>query len=254
MKMQTLFASVFNEEMKARGYKKKGKLYYRLNGDILQGVIIKTINPYTIHFYAAPYWTKNVQMEWSSITKGYWAEEGLEVSPGLDAYYREENEELNLAYMNACFEVAKTHILPVLDEICDLDSYFEHLVPNWTLLNEEDRSKRFIKFDIKEIDNNFPQEDAEIKIYWDLWLDLDRHIPFVYYGCMHNDLNKGYELLKEIASRMPATNDAAEFAKRKYAEFLMKNDLETAKKYFAERKEIMLKRLSEEMKLDISHL
>ena len=254
MKMQTLFAAVFNEEMKARGYKKKGKLYYRLNGDILQGVVIKTINPYTIHFYAGPYWTENAQMEWSSITLGHWAEFGFGVSPGLGAYYREENEELNLAYMNACFKAAKEFILPVLDEIHDLDSYFEHLVPNWALLNKEDRSKWFIKFDIKEIDNNFPQEDAEIKMYWDLWIHLDPHIPFVYYGCLHNDLNKGYELIEEIGSRMPATDDTWKFAKSKYAEFLMKNDLEAAKKYFAERKEIMLKRLSEELKLDISHL
>ena len=247
MKMQTLFATVFNEEMKARGYKRKGRFYYRLNGDILQGVVIKTINPYTIHFYAAPYWTRNAQMEMNSITDGSWAEDGFEVSPGLGAYYREENEELNLAYMNACLNIAKLCFLPLLDEINDLDSYFEHLVPNWFFLDARNRNRRWVSLEVEELNKS-------IDVFWDMWPNLDRHLPFLYYGCMHNDLDKGYQLIRKLESRLQPTNDVAEYAKSLYRKFLKTNDLESAKQYFAERKEIMLKRLSEELKLDISHL
>ena len=252
MKMTKLFTTVFDEEMKARGFKRKAKLYYRLNGEILQGVIIKTINPYSIHFYAAPYWMRNLCDD-MPLNKGYWADFGLNISPGGEAYYREENERLNLDYMNICFSLAKEHFLPVLDKITDLDSYLENCTPNWDKFGDH-KNERVIKILPGSIDPKYSYLNYPITILWDIWCELYQHYAFLNYGYRENDLQKGLDLLDEKDALLSEYINRDRFAQERYITFMTKDGLDKAKEYFTTRRAEMLPRLREELGLDTFNL
>lgn len=255
MKMSKLFTTVFNEELKTRGFKKKGKLYYRLNGDILQGVVIKPINPYCIHFYAAPYWIENIQVELSPLYKGYWAESrGWSLSPGITSYYREENEQLNSDYMNMCFSLAKEHILPVLDKVNSLDSFIENCVPNWSTLDEMNARNDFIEINAKAIHEKYSYIDEQIKMFWRVWDNLYTYYAFLYYGYLNNNLKCGYDKLEQIASFLPFHTNGNRYAQNKYMEFMTDDGLLRAKQYFDQRCATMKQRLQTELGIDTSNL
>ena len=55
MKLSKCFTTVFDGGMKAAGFSRKGVLYYRMKGTILQGVFLKATNPYSLCFAAFPY-------------------------------------------------------------------------------------------------------------------------------------------------------------------------------------------------------
>lgn len=250
MKMTKLFITVFDEELRSRGFKRKAKLYYRLNGDILQGVVIKTINPYNIHFYSAPYWMENIQAELSPLHKGYWAESGFCIAPEVDAYYREENEQFNLDYMNACFTLAKEHILPVLDRMNDLDSYIELCIPNWSTLDDEKAKQDFIKIKLSDIDRKYSCIDSQIKMFWRVWNGLYTYSAFLHYGCLKGDLKIGYDLLEKQSAFLPFHTNSNRSAQNNYIKFMTDDGIVKAKAYFEERRSIMLPRLRDELGLD----
>ena len=250
MKMTKLFTTVFDEELKSRGFKRKAKLYYRLNGDILQGVVIKTINPYTIHFYSAPYWMENIQAKLSPLHKGYWAESGFCIAPEVDAYYREENEQFNLDYMNACFTLAKEHILPVLDRMNDLDSYIELCITNWSTLDDEKARQDFIKIKLGDIDRKYSCTDSQIKMFWRVWNGLYTYSAFLHYGCLKGDLKIGYDLLEKQSAFLPFHTNSNRSAQNNYIKFMTDDGIEKAKAYFDERRAIMIPRLRDELGLD----
>ena len=249
-----LFTTVFDEEMKSRGFKRKAKLYYRLNGEILQGAIIKTTNPYDIHFYSAPYWIENIQAELHPLNKGYWAERGWCLSPGIGAYYREENEQLNYDYMNICFNLAKDHILPVLDSINDINSYIDNCVPNWKLFNENQKRMDVIKKMPGEINEKYSYIDSPITMLWRVWDGLYTYHAFLYYGFINNDLKVGYDLLEKQSAFLPFHTNSNQYAQNKYAEYMTHDGLKRAEEYFEERRKIMLPRLRDELGLDTFNL
>ena len=135
MKMLKMFTTTFDPVLKEMGFKRKGRLYYRLVGEILQGVVLKTINPYSIHFFAQPYWMELDSEKWTSLAKGYWAESGA-YKIGTDVYYKQEYEELNQYVMSFCLEVAEKYFLPFLDRIVDFDSLLESINPDWDMAND----------------------------------------------------------------------------------------------------------------------
>ena len=254
MKADKLFTTIFDEELKSRGFKRKGKLYYKLNGNILQGVIIKTINPYTIHFYAAPYWMENTQIKLSALHKGYWAEQGWCISPGSESFYREENEQLNNDYMTACFSIAKKYILPVLDKICDLDSYIEYCVPNWNFDYDQENEKDVIKIFPKEFGSKYSYLGRPITMLWRVWDELYSYSAFLQYGLRGNNLQNGFDLLDKQASKLPFHTNRERNAQNRYVQYMTDDGLERAERYFEERRAIMIPRLRDELGLDTSSL
>ena len=250
MKMTKLFTTVFDEELKSHGFKRKAKLYYRINGDILQGVVIKTINPYTIHFYSAPYWMENIQSKSSPLHKGYWAENGLCISPGSGAYYREENEQLNFDYMNICLALAKDHIFPVLYKMNNIDSYIENCVPNWSTIDEINARNEVVKIKASTIDEKYFYIKDDITILWRVWDELYTYYAFLYNGYLKNNLKSGYDKLDQQVSFLPFHTNRDRYSQNKYMEFMTRDGLERAKQYFEERRSIMLPRLRDELGLD----
>ena len=247
MTMTRLFTTTFDEELKSRGFKRKAKLYYRLNGEILQGIIIKTINPYTLNFTAIPYWMEYAQENFSSYHKGFWAENGICISPGTDAYYRAENEQLNLDYMNSCFELAKKYALPALDKINDLDSYMECCLPHWDLPDREESRKRVLKIHPSDIDEKYSYIRFPITLCWHIFDSHYTHSAFLNYAYSIGDIQKGYEMLKDTESQREHGGD---LSLRKYREFLGEDGMEKAEKYFRERKAKTLPLLRDELGLN----
>ncbi len=253
MKMSKLFTTIFDEELKSRGFKRKAKLYYRLNGDILQGVVIKAINPYSIHFYSAPYWMENIQVELFPLYKGYWAENGVSISPWC-AYYREENEQFNIDIMNICFTLAKNYVLPFLDQINDLDSYIDNCVPNWTGIGTEFNS---CAFEIRpgEVDEKYSYiNDFPINMVCHIWDNLYTYSAFLKYACIKGNLQKGYDLLEEKVSLLPSSWCSKDSVQNRYMEFMIDDGLTRAERYLDERRSIMLPRLRDELGLDTFNL
>lgn len=123
-----LFTTVFDEEMYSRGFKRKGRVYYKLCGELIYSVALKPINPYSIHFNVIPYWLIEYLQERFSptypYTKGVWAECGCDITGRL--YSKAEGEQANIDYMNTCLSVAKRYMLPFMSEI---KSGYDLLVP-----------------------------------------------------------------------------------------------------------------------------
>ena len=276
MTMMKLFTTFFDEEMKSRGFKRKAKLYYRLNGDILQGVVLKAINPYSIHFYSAPYWMENDQERMFLFNKGYWAEHGICISPDSFSYYRAENEEMNAEYMNTCFTLAKRHVLPIFDRIYDLNSYIENLTPNWPGIYDEKAKERVLSVYPRDIDRRLTLEEREIEIlrllntppeevdqkglHMDYRSDVTMlyhlfeyhcYSAFLQYGCDKGDLQAGLDWLKKIELPSVCSRD---YTQKFYMKFMTENGLEKAKEFLDSRRLMMRVRLRSELGLDISNL
>ena len=251
MKMTKLYTTVFDEEMKSRGFKKKAKLYYRLNGDNLQGVVINSCNPYMLDFYSAPYWMENVQAYLAPLYRGDWATHGgFEINSSR--YYQEEEEQINLDRMNFCLMLAKEHILPFMDEIYDLNSYIDHLEPRWKGLGRETASG-ILEICPGEFDKKMDIPFSTMSMQWALWMRYT-YSAFLEYGCIRGDLQKGYDYMLEKGSFIPESWQWVEFSQKYYDKFMTEDGLERAKQYLEERRQIMLPRLRDELGLSVFNL
>ena len=141
MKMNKLYFEVFTETMETAGFKRKGVLYYRIKGEILQGVLLKMINPYDICVNICPWWTY-LLMRYSEneLSDGQWVEDGLNI-PGI--YYRESRPEQNQQAMRGCLAVFKERLLPKLDCISDEDAYIQAVYDHTLELPPEEREARY---------------------------------------------------------------------------------------------------------------
>ena len=261
MKMTKMFTTVFDEEMKRRGFKRQGYVYSRLVGEILQGVVIKTINPYTIHFCACPWWTPtNICCESMSYKKGHWSECGIEIKPDLSAYYREANEEFNLVYMTECLEIAEIYALPFLDKITDIDSYLKYGLTEWLDFCEfpTGRSSWYCALQTERL-AELIGEHAYIKVMGDIWRNLKQY-AYLYKAYQEGSFENVYEqmmsrLREEDACGFWRTDKSCtDFRIELFKEKMEQNDLDFIVKYKEERRKIILPKLRDELKLDVFHL
>lgn len=127
MKLNKCFTDVFNTPLKEWGFKKTGLLYYRMQGVMLQGIWLKTINPFFIHFSTFPYWLyhkRNIYMN-MKIKKGWWTQSG-----GIMAgfYYDLNEPERNKKYMIETFDIFRDTVLPFFDSMKNENDYIHFLV------------------------------------------------------------------------------------------------------------------------------
>lgn len=126
MKMNQLFVQLFETPMKEQGFSRKGYLFYRLRGEILQGLVLKTTNPYDIGYTFYPYWNHEAQANLPNLpmNKGIWAEENC---VGNHYYYRAATTEENEKAMRYSLHFVFQHVLPILDQVKDFESYLSLL-------------------------------------------------------------------------------------------------------------------------------
>lgn len=125
MNIKRTFREVFDPIMKPAGFARKGEYYYRMNGSVFQGVILRTFGSYhfEITFSYIPYWAHQLQFSLSpEIEKPYWAEHGQHFSSG-ELYGISEDELLHRMQQGASLVSEK--ILPMLDAVKDDDSYLQ---------------------------------------------------------------------------------------------------------------------------------
>lgn len=124
MTLLRCYTDLLDSFMTKEGFLRKGRLYYRMNGDILQGVALKATNPYSVCYTYFPYWTysyRSPNYGKNELSKGFWAEIGEDV-PGV--YCKKELTQADEAVMQTIFQVFSSEIVPMLNSVCDLESYF----------------------------------------------------------------------------------------------------------------------------------
>lgn len=120
MKLNKCFTDTFNSTMKQAGFSKTGLLYYRMNGTMLQGVWLKTCNPFHICFATLPYWMYKAQL-YPDIKKGWWTQEGGFME---GFYYNPQTPEQNQAQMESVLNFFVHTILVYLDGMKTEQDYF----------------------------------------------------------------------------------------------------------------------------------
>lgn len=124
-----IYTSIFDEPLSARGFKRNGVLYYRLNGNILQGITLVKTSPYKVRFNMFPYWAYDIRTlgepSVKSLCLGGWAEGALKDFDGI--YFKCEDPApaiQNLTDILNCF--LKTE-METLEYVRDEMSYFSAL-------------------------------------------------------------------------------------------------------------------------------
>ena len=140
MKLNKCFSNAFSIPMKEAGFARKGILYYRLQGEIMQGVMLKTTNPFTICINLYPWWTHTLQrLNTNDLNRGDWTQRGLNIE-GI--YYKESNTEKNQEAMQGCLDLYLDHLLPKMDAIYDEDSYIEAMLHHTLEFSPEEKKAR----------------------------------------------------------------------------------------------------------------
>ena len=261
MTLTRLFTTTFDPFLKEQGFVRKGRVYSRLKGEILQGVVIKPINPYSIHCFARPYWLPLHGESWSSLTKGYWAEMG-DFDIDTSIYYRQENEELNARVMNFCLDLVKNMFLPILDRIVDIDSYLESR-NRYTDYYEPWRGG---PYPVIEYPRSLFIPDAEcghtseLRTRISSFSDSDDQYAYLYKAYLDGDFGPAYKLFeRDVLSyviKKHSEYSEAEVQKwlhyysHDFFEKMENNDLEWIKRHKDERREMLLPRLRDELKLN----
>lgn len=128
MTLSKCYTEIFDTTMKEAGFQRKGVLYYRLNGDILQGIVLKPLAAYDICFTYFPYWNYHFRSVRYALKSGYWAELGQFIS---GEYCRKGQAEATQETMQKCLGVIKTTVIPLLDNISDVESYLNAVVQTY---------------------------------------------------------------------------------------------------------------------------
>lgn len=122
MKLNQLFKYVFDDTLKANGFKKSGLLYARVYDEILQGVYLDTINPPRVLINLIP--LARVSLDGGTLDKGYWVRDyGADIT--TDLWYQKDNDSENEADMRKMLQCFIDNALPFLNQINTFDKYFE---------------------------------------------------------------------------------------------------------------------------------
>ena len=130
LSLSKIYTSIFDEPLFALGFKRKGVLYYRLNGNVLQGVTLVKTSPYRVRFNMFPYWAYDVRTlgepSVKSLCLGGWAEGALKDFEGI--YFKREDPAhaiQNLTdILNSFLNIEMETMEYVKDEISYFSAFF----------------------------------------------------------------------------------------------------------------------------------
>lgn len=269
-----LFTTVFDDEMKGRGFRRKGHLYYKFVGEFIQGVALKTVNPYSICFHAFPYWSQpGFGDENFVFNKGYWTENGMEIEPErlYGGYYRKENVEINFDAMRVSLELAKEYFLPILESVTDYDSYIAYKSLVWpesykTIIWPEMQTRNIFmhEFYIESFADKYKEEIQNRTVFpvVDMryaGLDGADQYVFLYKAFLDGSFENAHEMLmKEVQKRANCFCNSEEeriktasFYSSTFVEKMKSNDLSWIEEYRLERKKMMIPKIKKELSVII---
>ena len=274
MKLNKCFTTVFDSTLKEHGFKRKGVLYYRINGEVLQGITIKMTNPYSICCAFLPYWMYDILWDFHRgfpIDKCEWAE-ALNYLSG--EYYRQDDENA-IEYMQSLLAPVRDSLIPLLDKISNIDDYLRvkeyyldpgsrltsPIIPQYALLQKALNDHSFAESDRiiqKVIDYSIAREikdDKESEEIYDILrkrydngaLDTLPHLVKPY-------LQKVQELKQseeEYAKELKKLDRMMEFHYAKYIAIREKEDFDAIAVLYAENNEKMKKDIKEKLKIEL---
>ncbi len=274
MKLNKCFTTVFDSTLKEHGFKRKGVLYYRINGEVLQGITIKMTNPYSICCAFLPYWMYDILWNFHRgfpIDKCEWAEE-LNYLSG--EYYRQDDENA-IEYMQSLLAPVRDSLIPLLDKISSNDHYLRTkeyyldpgsrltspIIPQYALMQkaledhsfeESDRllqkSKDYcIAFDLWDEEESEEESDFLRERYEGSYLDTLPHIIQPY-------LQKVEELKQskeEYAAKLKGLDRMMEVHYKEYSAIREKEDFDAIAVLYAENNEKMKKDIKEKLKIEL---
>ena len=121
MKIKELFLSFFQDELDKQGFIFKHNMFYRLNGNILQGVALDCLlNHYYVRYTQFPYWCYRLLFKDEPVKKRYWVIRG-ECKLSRDFLPNTPTEYENA--MRNAFEIFVEHILPTMNNVFDEQSF-----------------------------------------------------------------------------------------------------------------------------------
>ena len=178
MRMNKCFTVVFDTVMKQEGFARKGILYYRRVGHMLQGIKLKPTNPCMINFTSFPYWLYDLRTRQpdQDMTKGYWVEDGGMFSPGADCYFFKDADEENLQKTEGLLELCQQYILPHLDTMCNEEAYLQlvlkhrdTLLPMTSVDQPFIRAQERMNIEIMLYNQYYTDSPMTAKEYLDVW-------------------------------------------------------------------------------------
>ena len=123
MKAKDLFLQYFKEDLASHGFRRKGKFFFRMNGEILQGIGVDAIPfQYYVRYSQFPFWCYRLLYKDLPLSKGYWLNDGD--SPKMSFFLNAKPEE-NIQEMEFNHKVYQTEIFPLLDATVDEKTYIE---------------------------------------------------------------------------------------------------------------------------------
>lgn len=273
MKLNKCFTTVFDSALKEHGFKRKGVLYYRINGEILQGITIKLINPYAICVGFVPYWMYNLPWDLhrgGSIDKCDWAED----FPYLFGEYYRQDDDKALEKMQSFLDPVINKLIPLLDKIISIDDYLSikeycldpgsrltrPIIPQYALLQkalndhsfaESDRIlQKVIDYSIaQEIEDEASEENYDIlrERYYSGALDTLPHLVKPYLQ-MVEQLKQSEE---EYAKELKKLDRMMEFHYAKYVAIREKEDFDAIEALYNENLAKMKEEIKIKLKIDL---
>ena len=255
-----MFSIVFDEEMKSHGYKRKGRLYIKLKGEIIYTVFLRPLNPYDIHFFAMPYWAIDPSWTKFPLNKGFWAEGIYGSSLSGAPYSKAESEEVQLDYMRMLLRFVKEYALPFLDKFETVYDFVEGIEPK-----KYEKLTSYSGFTEK---SRFHTYTTNPSSFGEEFKYLDKYEATVIFRML------GYEplnyILMDIAQkdgnskkfneilnylvRIEAIEDFKNNGDDNFSQMYEKNDFSWITKFKEEQKKILIPKLRDELGLDTSHL
>lgn len=138
MTIRQLFREVFRETLAEHGFGYKYNYFYRLNGEMLQGVTVVPLSGggYFLRVACYPYWMHDLINKTklkNTFKKPYWAEQ-FDVENGELSFFSQESSG-NCVMMERQLQGFVANVLPALDAICDVQSMSKAImnesVVNW---------------------------------------------------------------------------------------------------------------------------
>lgn len=243
MNTRQAFRDVFRPVLTEHGFRYNGKVFCRLNGEFLQGIVVVPASGggYFFRYTCYPYWLHNLIYTYETdndFQKYYWVEQYD--APGTYACFNKNDLENSLEGMREYRQLIEEKLLPYLDAIKDLDSLqvaieqnvlFDWFVNQYVLLYIAYRAR---SFDFVFFFLNRLKEE---------YFKRKRSLPFVPPGTCVSD--------EEIQPDWESIRDCRYGVLLKAIET---NDFDSILSPHWENRAALKARIEKELKLDVSHL
>lgn len=247
MRMNKCFTTVFDAPLKERGFKRKGILYYRMNGDILQGITILLTNPYELTFSYIPYWAYGTDDRYKySLSSSHWAEQQYVIG----SCYSATDEETEIEKMQKLAKIFVEVIIPYLDGIYDLDTYIsaesvDSSPPTTESFVTEEEKKWFgSRYASITRDPRFNQYAMLLKAYRDGSFSSAEML-------VNNTIQKNYLSARKYGPYSTTVGTLISYSFKDFYKCYLNEDLNWIVPIYEEKCAEMKQRLREELKLEV---